>query len=134
MAFVQAKLTGVDLEAALAKFEKKVSDGVLFSGAAGMAAVIYAEVKLNASPPRIGRKTGNLAASIYQVYSPEKSPDGRKTYRVSWNRRKAPHGHLIEFGTSRAPAHPFIRPALDLIPKAIDEGVLRMRRRLLEIV
>ena len=81
--------------------------------------VIFDEVKLNASPPRLGRKTGNLQNSIYWAYSPERSTDGQKTYRISWNKSKAPHGHLIEFGTSRAPAHPFVRPAFSRVNEAI---------------
>lgn len=56
---------------------------------------------------------GALKASIYQVYSEDNSGPTRATYHVSWNARKAPHGHLVENGHSRAPAHPFIRPAYD---------------------
>ena len=29
------------------------------------------------------------------------------------DRKKAPHAHLVEFGTSRAPAHPYFRPAVE---------------------
>lgn len=29
------------------------------------------------------------------------------------DRKIAPHAHLVEFGTSHAPAHPFFRPAVD---------------------
>jgi hypothetical protein len=51
----------------------------------------------------LGRKTGNLRASIYQVFSEDKSkatPGGysRAVYHVSWNAKKAPHGHLVEYG------------------------------------
>lgn len=56
---------------------------------------------------------GALKASIYQVYSQDHSRKGVATYHITWNRKKAPHGHLVEFGTSRAPAHPFQRPAFD---------------------
>jgi HK97 gp10 family phage protein len=55
-----------------------------------------------------------------------------KTYRISWNKRTAPHGHLLEYGTSRAPAKPFIRPAYDRIGEAIAAGKDAMRRRLSE--
>ena len=126
---VEAKLSG-DLSAALAKFEKAVQAEVLLSGAAAMAKVIYDEVKLNVQPPRLGRVTGNLDASIYRAYSPEKSSLTTKVYRISWNRSKAPHGGLIEFGTSRAPAHPFLRPAFDQIEAAIKAGNARMKQRL----
>lgn len=129
MAFISAKLTG-DLDGALARFARKVQDQVLFEGAAGMAEVLYDEVKLNASPPRLGRKTGNLEASIYRKYSPELSDDTKKTYRISWNKGKAPHGYLIEFGTARAPAYPFVRPAFDRIQDAIAIGKQRMAAKL----
>jgi HK97 gp10 family phage protein len=129
MAFVEAKLN-FNFEADLGKFEKLVQEKVAFSGAAAMAGVIYEEVKLNAAPPRLGRKTGNLAAAIYQVYSPEKSNADLKTYRVSWNKKKAPHGHLVEFGTARAPAHPFVRPAFSRIRAAIEAGKENMAKRL----
>lgn len=60
------------------------------------AQVIYDEVKRNVA--RIKRKTGNLASSIYQVYSKSDSSPGVATYHISWNAKKAPHGHLVEFG------------------------------------
>jgi hypothetical protein len=58
--------------------------------------VLYDEVKRNAQGIR--QKTGNLARSVYQVYSQANSGPGHATYHVSWNRRKAPHGGLVEFG------------------------------------
>lgn len=126
---VQAKLLG-DIGIDLSRFERLIQEKVLFSGAAAMAEVIYQEVKLNASPPRLGRKTGNLQDAIYQAYSPEKSTDSQKTYRVSWNKRKAPHGALVEFGTSRAPAYPFVRPAFSKVNAAIEAGKDNMKKRL----
>lgn len=60
------------------------------------AQVLYENVKLNVSS--IGRITGNLDRSIYQVFSERQSGPGRAVYEVSWNARKAPHGHLVEFG------------------------------------
>ncbi|WGG51826.1 HK97 gp10 family phage protein [Rugamonas sp. DEMB1] len=58
--------------------------------------VLYDEVKRNAQGIR--QKSGNLARSIYQVYSQTNSGPGHATYHVSWNQRKAPHGGLVEFG------------------------------------
>ena len=55
---------------------------------------------------------GNLRDSIYQVYSKANSTDKRATYHISWNHIKAPYGFMVEYGTSRAPAHPFLRPAV----------------------
>lgn len=47
---------------------------------------------------RIGHKSGNLRSALYQVFSQDHSGPGRATYHISWNHRKAPHGHLVEFG------------------------------------
>lgn len=58
--------------------------------------VLYDEVKRNVAA--IPRKTGKLDNAIYQVYSQSNSGEGRATYHISWNHRKAPHGHLVEFG------------------------------------
>ena len=96
---VNTKLSG-DLSGSLDKFAKDVREKVLFSGVAAMASVIYEAARTNA---QANKKTGLLQDSIYRVYSPEKSNDESKMYRISWNKKKAPHGHLIEFGTSRSP-------------------------------
>lgn len=140
--------------------------GLLFDGIAGdaeaaarpsaqaIAQVLYDEVKSNVS--RIKRKTGNLAASIYQAYSADNSLPGRATYHVSWNARKAPHGHLVEFGhlqryeitynreTRRFVTHrdrplaapkqiaakPFIRPALGKVEIAAAAGKAEFLQRM----
>lgn len=135
---IETKLSG-DMVAGLEKFEEKIKTSVIFSGAAAMARVLYDEVKINTAkltnsgnPREKGREPGTLDSAIYRVYSPEKSGDGFKTYRISWNHAVAPHGHLIEFGTSRAPAHPFIRPAFDHVHEAIKAGNARMAARLSE--
>ena len=60
------------------------------------AQVFYDRVKANVA--KLGRKTGNLAASIYQVYSQDNSNQQRAQYHISWNHKKAPHGHLVEYG------------------------------------
>lgn len=59
--------------------------------------VIYNRAKVNVQG--LGKETGNLARSIYQYHSMEKSRPGlRAEYHVSWNHKKAPHGHLLEYG------------------------------------
>lgn len=58
--------------------------------------VLYVEIKRNVAA--IGQKSGNLERSIYQVFSRDNSGEGKATYQASWNTRKAPHGHLVEFG------------------------------------
>lgn len=118
------------------------------------AQVLYDEVKRNVG--RIKRKTGNLERSIYQVFSAAKSSEAKATYHISWNARKAPHGHLVEFGhlqryeisfdpnTKRfttnkdrplpAPklvaAQPFLRPAMAKFPQALEAAKSELFRRL----
>lgn len=41
---------------------------------------------------------GLLAASIYLVFEKEDSTDSFFRYKISWNAKIAPHGHLLEFG------------------------------------
>ena len=66
---------------------------------------------------------GSLRAAIYQVYSKDNSGNGRATYHVSWNSAKAPYGHMVESGTSRAPARAFLRPAFDAKGAAAGEAM-----------
>lgn len=113
------------------------------------AQVLYDEVLRNVA--RLRRHTGNLARSIYQVYSRKNSGQAHAAYEISWNAQKAPHGHLVEFGhlqryeisfdpnTKRfithkdkplpVPRHvaarPFIRPARARMPAA--EEAMRQR-------
>jgi HK97 gp10 family phage protein len=143
MITTETKLTG-DLSGALDRFAKNVQESVTFSGVAAMAKVIYDAARENA-PVSDGAhwfhgthqkyyfESGTLKASIYRVYSSERSSAERKTYKVSWNHQKAPYGFMVEFGTSRAPAHPFMRPAFDRIGEAIKAGQARMAERLSEL-
>lgn len=113
------------------------------------AQVVYDQVRANVA--RIKRHTGNLASSIYQAYSPDNSNPGQATYHISWNARRAPHGHLVEHGhlmryrvvrdarTGRlvtlknepinppvlVAARPFLRPAVAAFPRA--EEAMRVR-------
>ena len=121
---IESKLTG-DIAPGLDELAKNVQEKVLMTGVAAMAKVIYDEVLQN-----VPVKSGTLKASIYRVYSPERSTGQRKTYRVSWNKKKAPHGHLVENGTSRMPARPFLRPAFDRINEAIQQGKEAMAEKM----
>lgn len=60
------------------------------------AQVFYDEVKKNVS--RIGKKSGNLDNSIYQVYSKANSNPYRAVYHISWNAKTAPHAGWLEYG------------------------------------
>lgn len=72
---------------------------------------------------------GDLKRAIYQAFSEDKSvvsPFAASkggyavaTYHVQWRHgdtagfKGAPYGFMVERGTSRAPAHPFMRPSFD---------------------
>lgn len=72
---------------------------------------------------------GTLRDAIYQVYSHDKSFSDKSTYHVSWNKDKAPYGHMVEFGTSKAPSHSFIgRAAAETRSKVRDT----MKQRYIE--
>ncbi|MGJ7512346.1 HK97-gp10 family putative phage morphogenesis protein [Variovorax sp. GT1P44] len=56
---------------------------------------------------------GSLRAAIYQAFSANNSGADKATYHVSWNAKKAPYGHMVNNGTSRAAANPFLSNAWD---------------------
>lgn len=117
---VSMKFDTRGINSALDKLNDGIKDQVRPAAQAG-AQVLYEEVLARVPVAKTSRKTkggrviapGTLKASIYQAFSKDNSSDGHSTYHVSWNAKKAPHGHLVEYGTSRAPAHPFLRPAYD---------------------
>lgn len=146
----------------LASFEREM-DGIVVEcheaarpAAQAMAQVLYEAVKVNVA--RIRPKTGKLAGSIYQAYSKRESTPGHAVYHVSWNARKAPHGHLVEFGhlqryeisfdkaTGRFITHkdkplptpklvaarPFVRPAMAHFDRAAAAGRARYLQELAE--
>lgn len=93
---VRLEFDAAGLEAELDALAGAIKSGVRVAAQAG-AQVFYDEVKLNVG--KLGHVTGNLNSAIYQKYSPEASREGEfAQYHISWNYRKAPHGHLIEFG------------------------------------
>lgn len=101
----------------------------------------------NRAGPITPYSPGNLQRSIYQkhVEDADKTGPAKATYQISWNRKKAPYGGMVEFGhfqkyevtydkqTQRfvthkdrplpSPKHiaakPFIRPARDKMPQAL---------------
>lgn len=88
------------------------------------AQVLYDAVKANVA--RIRKHTGNLDRSIYQAFSIDNSGPGRATYHISWNAKKAPHGHLVEYGhmqryvyyrDEQGNIRPKIRPGMEGKPK-----------------
>ena len=129
------------LKTAIGGIERKLEAAIRPAAQAG-AQVLVDAVQSNLS--RIGQKTGNLAGSIYQVYSRDNSDKYKVTYHISWNTKKAPHGHLLEFGymqrwrvvmlpdgtfftdkkhplasPKQIAARPFVRPAASKLPLAV---------------
>lgn len=117
------------------------------------AQVLYDAVMRNVAS--LGKVTGNLGRSIYQVYSKDQSGQGHATYHVSWNHVKAPHGWLVENGhlqewvsyvgkdgkwytdkraLLKEPRHigakPFVRPAQALFPQALDAAEAELIKRI----
>jgi HK97 gp10 family phage protein len=78
--------------------------------------------------------TGTLRDSIYLAFKDNKSNEQQIVYSVSWNSRTAPHGHLIEFGTYKMAAKPFLRPAYDAAPRAQVAMIARGRERAAELL
>lgn len=97
---------------------------------------------------------GQLRDAIYLAHSDTRSRNGVQTYSVTWNARKAPFGHLLEFGHWRynvivngvptktrlaqpqwVAASPFLRPALDIASAtALSAMIERGKQRLPELL
>nr|WP_193569955.1 HK97 gp10 family phage protein [Luteibacter jiangsuensis] len=43
-------------------------------------------------------ETGLLKGAIYLAFKDDRSNNDHVTYSITWNAKKAPHGHLVEFG------------------------------------
>lgn len=58
---------------------------------------------------------GNLKRAIYRAYMDKDSGNGVAKYRISWNKTDAFYGLFVEneYGNSKRPATPFLRPAYD---------------------
>jgi HK97 gp10 family phage protein len=122
---VKATVKG-NMREALKELEYQVGERVLMSAAAGMAGVLYKYAESYAAQHH---QTGLLESAIRRRFVQQLSSHKRKAYYVSWNPKVAPHGQLLEYGTSRAPAYPFIAPAFSHIHEAIAEGKSRMANK-----
>lgn len=138
-----------NLSSQLRDFAAGLHEQVALDGVAAMAQVVYTQARLLAPISeqahifygRDSKRTGvtykfqpgNLRAAIYRAYSPERSGTTRKEYRISWSHRKAPYGHMVELGTSTAPAHPFLGPSLSVLPEAYAAAKVEMGASLLAL-
>lgn len=74
---------------------------------------------------------GNLKKSIYQYFNKRLSADGKAVYSITWNRKKAPYGKMVEEGTSRSAAQSFQRSAYDAVRRrAVGAVKSRMRQEI----
>lgn len=97
------------------------SESALRKGAAAGATVFYREIKVRAMPYY---RTGTLEDAIIVTYLPEESVTGKlATYAVTFN-KKAWYARLLEYGTSKMAARPFIRPAYEAKKDDAGEAVI----------
>lgn len=113
----------------LAKLSGPFKEKLARSMAVAGGTILRDEAKQNAPVD-----TGLLQDSIYLAFKDDRSNGMQIVYSVSWNSRTAPHGHLIEFGTYKMAAKPFLRPAYDHAPRAMQAMIARGRVRLPELL
>lgn len=137
----------------LAKLSGPLRESLASSMAVAGGQVLRDEAKLQAPV-----ESGGLRDAIYLARKDKSTPE-QIVYSVTWNSRKAPHGHLLEFGhwqpfkvvklpngdwitTSTllaspkwTPAKPFLRPAFSTMGKAAQKAMIeRGRVRLAELL
>lgn len=112
------------------------------------------EAEAQYTQPYGGSKNpGLLADSIYVAYDEKGSSSTNFIYSVSWNHKRAPHGHLIEFGhwqpyrvvfdkskgqwitlkdkprPKKIAARPFLGPAFDAVKPSLFTVMLHVAQR-----
>lgn len=123
-------------------------------------AVAGGEVLRDEAKARVNSHNGVLANAMYLAFRDVRSSDKEVQYAVTWNKSKAPHGHLVEFGhwqiyavvrkpdgtyvTDKrrrlatpkwVPAYPFLRPAYEAASaRARAAMIQRGRERLPELL
>lgn len=123
-------------------------------------AVAGGEVLRDEAKARVNTHNGVLANAIYLAFRDRYSTEKEVQYAVTWNKSKAPHGHLIEFGHWRiyavirkpdgsyvtdksrklpspkwVPAYPFLRPTYEAASARAHAAMIqRGRQRLPELL
>jgi len=90
---------------AIDKRTKALNDRTVARESLKLASVIANDAQGRAPRGETGRLKRSLIAKILSGDNPPAI--------AAVDRKIAPHAHLVESGTSRAPAHPFFRPAVD---------------------
>ena len=158
---IHAKTDLSGLLAGLDKLAGPLRESLARSMAVAGGKVLRDEAKLRAP---VGTEEGGsiypgaLRDAIYLAFKEAKSTIGQVTYSVTWNSKKAPHGHLLEFGhwqpyvVRKTPtgyyttkvkketptwtaAHPFLRPAIDAAGARAQAAMIeRGKQRLPELL
>ncbi len=83
-------------------------------GGSGLEATFLKQANVIASDAqrRAPLLTGALKKSIIARMLDKRGNNPRAAI-AAVDRKKAPHAHLVEFGTSKMAAHPYFRPAVD---------------------
>lgn len=131
---VEWKLEGAkEMEALLKKLGPAVASKVVRSATRAGAQVVAAEAKR-----LVPVRTGELGAAITVVQVGEDDVNLRAESRVGFFKPTSRRAHLTEFGTAKAAAKPFLRPALDAkageaiqeMAKVTGKGIAREARKL----
>lgn len=115
-----------NFDAMLARLDKMAADTAKASRVSAKAGadVLYKEVLARVPVSDRAHSTkgkkqtyqpGNLRRAIYRAFMDKDSNRTHASYRISWNRSKAFYGLFVEneFGSSKRPATPFLRPSYD---------------------
>lgn len=118
------------LTAQLRALDNAVSESTLRQAAVAGARVIQQEVKLRAPigpypHVRSGKlyRAGTLQKNILVFHDEEASAGAGVQVYSMFIGKDAFYARMVEYGSSRAPAHPFIRPAFEAKKKAIAQAV-----------
>lgn len=91
--------TGFDLDVSyLEKMFVRLSNEEENKKIAASAALAGAVIVRDEARARAPVDSGKLQEAIYVAHDTNNSNATLQSYVVSWNSKKAPHGHLIEFG------------------------------------
>ena len=101
-----SRITGAAvLERVLKRLPGQISERLLANALRAGGRVIQEEARA-----RVPVKTGRLRDSIIVTKVPS---EGQGVVVTVGTSRKAPYGHLVEFGTRHSSPRPFLRPAFD---------------------
>lgn len=111
------------------------------------AQVIYDQARLNVPVSKKGHffygtsfkingkkyyfESGSLKKSIFQRYQKEKSSPNIAIYNITYDTDIAPYGHMVELGTSKSSAVPFMSNA---IKSHGDDAQAAMMKRFQELI